>query len=291
MVISIAYLGPTGTNSETAALAYQTWLADESGRESRTIPCPSIALTLRSVIQQETDIAVVPVENSIEGSVAITLDTLWQLDSLKIEQALILPISHALLSFNRSKQEIKTVYSHPQALAQCQKWLENNFADLRLIPTNSTTEALQYLKDDLTAAAIASPRASSLYNIPVLAQHLNDYPDNCTRFWVVSSKAENDRGNYMSLAFSVPDRPGSLVKPLQVFSQRNINLCRIESRPTKRSLGEYIFFVDLEGDTRSESLQTALAELDRCTEVIKIFGNYNVFTIERDRTKFIEKRL
>jgi prephenate dehydratase len=282
MNTSIAYLGPTGTNSETAALAYQNWLAKEQHRESVLMPYPSISLTLRSVIRQETDIAVVPVENSIEGSVAITLDTLWQLEQLKIQQALVLPISHAFLSYNRSKQEIKTVYSHPQALAQCQKWLENNFTDIRLVATNSTTEALQFLKDDLTAAAIASPRASQLYDVPILAEHINDYPDNCTRFWVVSLDSENKIGNYMSLAFSVSDRPGTLVKPLQVFAEKKINLCRIESRPTKRSLGEYIFFIDLEEDSKGESLQAALAELNDCTEVLKIFGNYNVMTIEQE---------
>jgi prephenate dehydratase len=279
MTISIAYLGPTGTNSETVAIAYQNWLKQEKGRESILKPYPSIALTLRAVAQRETDTAVVPVENSIEGSVAITLDTCWQLENLKIKKALVLPIAHALLSYNHTRQDIKTVYSHPQALAQCQKWLEKNIPNVRLMATNSTTEALKYLKDDLTAAAISSPKASKLYEVPIIAENIGDYPDNCTRFWVVNLDSENSEGNYTSLAFSIPDRSGALVKPLQVFAQKNINLCRIESRPTKRSLGEYIFLIDLEGNSQDPSVRSALAELVECTEVLKIFGSYQISTI------------
>lgn len=279
MTTSIAYLGPTGTNSETAAIAYQNWLKQKKGQESVLKPYASIALTLRSLARRETDTAVVPVENSIEGSVAITLDTFWQLDNLKIQKALVLPIAHALLSYSHTQQDLKTVYSHPQALAQCQKWLENNIPDVRSMATNSTTEALKYLKDDLTAAAISSPKASQLYEVPILADNIGDYPDNCTRFWVVNLDSEESGGNYTSLAFSIPDRSGALVKPLQVFAKRNINLCRIESRPTKRSLGEYIFLIDLEGNSQDPSVRAALAELLECTEVLKIFGSYQVSTI------------
>jgi prephenate dehydratase len=279
MSISIAYLGPTGTNSETVAIAYQNWLEREKSIHSELKPYASIALTLRSLAERETDTAVVPVENSIEGSVAITLDTFWQLDNLKIQKALVLPISHALLAYSPSQQDIKTVYSHPQALAQCQKWLEKNLPHVRAMATNSTTEALQYLKDDLTTAAISSPKASQIYKVPILAEDIGDYPDNCTRFWVVNLDSEESGGNYTSLAFSIPDRSGALVKPLQVFAKRNINLCRIESRPTKRSLGEYIFSVDLEGNSRDPSVRTALDELLECTEVLKIFGSYQVSTI------------
>jgi prephenate dehydratase len=279
MTISIAYLGPTGTNTETAAIAYQNWLKQEKGQESVLKPCASIALTLRSVAQQESDLAVVPVENSIEGSVAITLDTLWELENLKIQQALVLPISHALLSYSHTQQNIQTVYSHPHALAQCQKWLENNIPNVRAMATNSTTEALKYLKDDLTAATISSPKASKLYDVPILAENIGDYPDNCTRFWVVNLDSEGSEGNYTSLAFSIPDRSGALVKPLQVFAKRNINLCRIESRPTKRSLGEYIFSIDLEGSAQDADVRAALTELLDCTEVLKIFGSYHLSTI------------
>jgi prephenate dehydratase len=149
------------------------------------------------------------VENSIEGSVAITLDTLWQLDRLEIQLALVLPISHALLSCAQTKERIQTVYSHPQALAQCQGWLEQFLPDVQLIPTDSTTKALQQLEQDWTTGAIASLRASQLYNLPVLASAINDYPDNCTRFWVLRHRSQmnshqfSSSTSHTSLAFSV----------------------------------------------------------------------------------------
>jgi len=287
MTISIAHLGPPGTYAEQAALAYVNWFRQEKGQEAILCSYPGIAQTLRAVTQGQADLAVVPVENSIEGSVAITLDTLWQLDTLQIQLALVLPISHALLSRAQTLKSIQTVYSHPQALAQCQGWLEQFLPDVELIPTNSTTEALQQLERDWTTGAIASVRASQLYNLPILASAINDYPDNCTRFLVLSQSQSqisyhqsSSGGSHTTLAFSVrANVPGALVKPLQVFAQRGINLSRIESRPSKRSLGDYLFFIDLEADANSSLVQSALAELATYTEILKLFGSYSVLEI------------
>lgn len=280
MSISIAYLGPSGTNTETVALAYQNWLNKAQDRESILSPYPNIALTLKAVVNKEVDLAVVPVENSIQGSVAITLDSMWQLNQLQIQQALVLPISHAILSYATSLEHIKTVYSHPQALAQCQKWLEKNLSSARLVATNSTTEALQYLEDERLAAAISAPRASKIYNLPILASQIQDYPDNCTCFWVLGLSPARREGERMSIAFSISANvPGALVKPLSIFAERDINLSRIESRPTKRSLGEYIFYIDLEVNSKQDLTKAALEELLDYTEVLKIFGTYNVLTI------------
>lgn len=287
-MILIAHLGPPGTYAEQAALAYVNWVRQETGQEAILCPYPSIAQTLRAVAQGQADLAVAPVENSIEGSVAITLDTLWQLDRLEIQLALVLPISHALLSCAQTKEGIQTVYSHPQALAQCQGWLEQFLPDVQLIPTDSTTKALQQLEQDWTTGAIASLRASQLYNLPVLASAINDHPDNCTRFWILSQSQSqmnshqiSSSTSHTSLAFSVQANiPGALVKPLQVFAQRGINLSRIESRPSKRSLGDYIFFIDLEADAKSSLVQSALAELATYTEILKLFGSYSVLAIK-----------
>ncbi len=277
MTVSIAHLGPPGTYAEQAALAYTNWVQQETGREAMLCPYPSIAQTLKAVVQAQADFAVVPVENSIEGSVTVTLDMLWQLDTLQIQLALVLPIAHVLLSHAQSLETIQTVYSHPQALAQCQLWLEQFLPSVELISTNSTTEALQQLERDTKTGAIASLRAAQLYNLPILASGINDYPDNCTRFLVVSQDRSQTIGSYTSLAFSLrANVPGALVRPLQVFAQRGINLSRIESRPTKRSLGEYLFFIDLEADTNSSSVQSALVELTACTEILKNFGSYNI---------------
>jgi prephenate dehydratase len=161
---------------------------------------------------------------------------------------------------------------------------------VQVIPTNSTTEQLQHLENDKTAAVIASSRAAQLYNLRILVNGINDYPENCTRFWVIS-KGEVDANyrissispSHTSLAFSTPANvPGALLKPLQVFAQLGINLSRIESRPTKRSLGEYLFFLDLETDATSAQMKSALADLSIYTEILKIFGAYNVLPISRD---------
>lgn len=278
MVVSVAHLGPPGTYAEAAALAYVNWL-NQRGQQGLLCPCPSIAQTLRAAAQGQADVAVVPVENSVEGSVTTTLDTLWQLDKLQIQQAHVLPISHALLSRAETLEEIKTVYSHPQALAQCQGWLERFLPSVQLVPMNATTEALKYLGEDKTAAAIASSRAAQLYHLPILVCPINDYPDNYTRFWVLSLQPSGG-GSHTSLAFSVPANvPGALVKPLEVFASRGINLSRIESRPTKRSLGDYLFFTDLEADARQASVQSALKELRAYTETLKIFGSYSIVSI------------
>jgi prephenate dehydratase len=265
-----------GTYSETAALAYANSLPPQP---RQLIPYPSIALALGSVVQNQADLAVVPVENSTEGSVVMTLDALWQLPGLQIQQELVLPISHALLSPRQSLTEIKTVYSHPQALAQCQKWLENNLPTVPIIPTNSTTEAIQILDREGNSAAIASPRAAKLYNVPILIQPINDYPDNCTRFWIMALTS-HPQGERMSLAFQVLDQPGALVKPLEVFAKRQLNLSRIESRPTKISLGEYIFFIDLEINPEQQHLIAAtLEELTNYTDAIEVFGAYQVVNL------------
>ncbi|AOX03311.1 prephenate dehydratase [Moorena producens PAL-8-15-08-1] len=280
MSLSIAYLGPPGTYTEAAATAYAERLQKQQGQQSLLCPYPSIGQTLQSVANQQVDLAVVPVENSIEGSVAMTLDRLWQLDQLQIQQALVLPIRHCLMSRASTIADIKTVYSHPQALAQCQGWLEQFLPSVQLVPTNSTTEALQFLDKDHNAAAIASERAAKLYTLPVLASNINDYPDNFTRFWVLSLKP-SPGGSHTSLAFSPPANiPGSLSKPLQVFARRGINLSRIESRPTKRLLGEYIFFIELESDLYAPLFKAALEEIIPDQEILKIFGSYTLINVD-----------
>ncbi|MCW6037911.1 prephenate dehydratase [Spirulina subsalsa FACHB-351] len=281
MTISIAHLGPTGTYSEAAAIAYAHWLTRTTGQSCLLCPYANIAQTLQAVADQQTLLGVVPIENSIQGSVAVTLDTLWKLDTLQIQKALILPVSHALISISSNLADIKTVYSHPQALAQCRQWLDQHLPLVQLIATNSTTEALENLPQNPHAAAISSQRAAQLYQLPILVADINDYPDNCTRFWVVGLTPTH-QGSHLSLAFSTAANvPGALMKPLQVFAERNINMSRIESRPTKRSLGEYLFFIDLEGSQADEPLQSALAELPQHTAILKILGNYSVFTIRQ----------
>jgi prephenate dehydratase len=279
MAASIAHLGPRGTFSEQAALAFQAWLQAHRGQESALVAYPSILQAIQAVAEAAVSLAIVPVENSIEGSVAVTLDTLWQLESLQIQQALVLPIRHNLITHASSTQQIETIYSHPQALGQCQQWITQHCPQVTLVPTRSTTESLRHLEDQVTTAAIASTWAADLYNLPVLARTINDQPDNCTKFWVLS-KTIATQGTHTSLAFSLPvNAPGALLKPLEIFAQARINLSRIESRPTKRSLGEYLFFLDLEASLEAAHTQKTLASLNNCTEQLKLLGSYDTIPV------------
>ena len=276
MAAVIAYLGPRGTFSEQAALAYQAWLQAHRGEESALAAYPSISQAILAVGQGDVSLAIVPVENSIEGSVAVTLDTLWQLESLRIQQALVLPIRHNLITHAQTADQLQTIYSHPQALGQCQQWITRHCPQATLVPTRSTAESLKHLEDSPTTAAIASTWAADLYQLPVLARTINDQPDNCTKFWILG-QTETRQGSHTSLAFSLPiNAPGALLRPLEIFAQENINLSRIESRPTKRSLGEYLFFLDLEASLASAHTQQTLEELASCTEQVKLFGSYDM---------------
>lgn len=274
MSLSIAHLGPTGTYTEWAATRTAQWLNQQSGQSCTLQPYTSIAQTLAAVAEHRADFGVVPVENSIEGSVTITLDTLWQWDQLQIQKALVLPIAHALISAAPDLSTLTEICSHPQALAQCQVWTETHVPKARCIPLNSTTAALASLGEHPQRAVIASKRAADFYQLPILAHPINDYPDNCTRFWIVSLDPSS-AGTHTSLAFSLnANIPGALLRPLQILADRHINLSRIESRPTKRSLGDYHFFLDLEGSLDRATVRSAVQDLGEATEVLKVFGSY-----------------
>ncbi|MEM7726609.1 MAG: prephenate dehydratase [Cyanobacteria bacterium P01_A01_bin.45] len=290
MNLSIAYLGPRGTYAEKATISYTEWLSENYSIKSHLCAYHSMTQALTAVSEDEVDLAVVPVENSIQGSVTETLDTLWQLEKLKIESALVMPITHMLISCASSLAEIKTVYSHPQALAQCQRWLGKYLPNAKSVSTSSTTEALTQLSQDLSAATISSQGAAQLYNLPILESAINDYPENCTRFWIISNSHTKNRQfqfnevtdncSYTSIAFSTPKNvPGALAKPLQIFAQLGINLSRIESRPTKRSLGEYLFFIDIEADAANTKTKSAIEQLSLYTEILRIFGSYSILPI------------
>ncbi|OIP73229.1 MAG: prephenate dehydratase [Oscillatoriales cyanobacterium CG2_30_44_21] len=274
---TIAYLGPAGTYSEMAALRYlQLCHPDLELDPSRMCPYPTIPQTISAAEQGHVDIAIVPVENSIQGGVTMTLDSLWQSESLQIQKAIVLPIAHALISRATNLNQVQVIYSHPQALAQCQQWIEQNLPTAQLIATDSTADGVANVSRDQSIAAIASQRAAEIYQEPILQYPINDQPDNCTRFLVLG-RTVSAIGTHSSLAFSLKrNQPGALVKPLLVFADRQINLSRIESRPTKRSLGEYIFFIDIEAPVGDPNFAEALAELRSVTENLKILGSYEV---------------
>jgi prephenate dehydratase len=278
MALAIAYLGPVGTYSELAAQRYVQQFCDQV---TELIPYPTIPQAIQAVAQGKQDLAIVPAENSIQGSVTMTLDTVWELVGLQIQQALLLPIQNALLGNAKNLEAIAAVYSHPQPLAQCQKWLDLNLPQAQLIATNSTIEGLHAARENPHYAAIASPRAAEMYQLPVIVSPVNDHPDNCTRFWVLAVTPPTLTGTHTAFAFSLrKNMPGALVKPLAVFADRQINLSRIESRPTKRSLGDYIFFADAEASLSEARMQAAIAALANVTEKLKVLGSYSITAIK-----------
>ncbi|MCH9055160.1 prephenate dehydratase [Parathermosynechococcus lividus] len=272
----LGYLGPVGTYSEEAAQRYAQW---QQGEPIDLVPFSTIAGCLEALAIAQLDLALVPSENSVEGSVNSTLDSLWRLDKLHIQYAFDLPILHAFVAQTPRLEEIRTVYSHPQALGQCQRWLQHMLPHAQQCPVASTADGLQYVAQSATVGAIASVRAAQLHQLPIVATNIQDLADNCTRFWVVSRQQGNGwpttSSTHTSIAFSLKaNQPGALLKVLQLFSDRQINLSRIESRPSKRALGDYLFFVDLEVNGQPAIVAECLEALTAVTDVLKIFGSY-----------------
>jgi prephenate dehydratase len=280
MNLKIAHLGPKGTYTEAAAQAYgQTQL---NGIDFELEPYANIASTLTAVAHGAATFAIVPAENSIEGAVTMTADTIWHLEAtLQIQQAIVLPIRHALISLATNLSDITTVYSHPQALSQCQDWLQQHLPHAERIADTSTTAALTTLAANPHLAAISSVRAANLYDLPILVQSINDYPDNQTKFWAIGLQP-TVAGNCTSVAFSLKSNtPGGLMKALGFFANRGLNLSRIASRPSKRSLGDYLFFIDIETTSdNNRELISALADLDTYAETVKNFGSYYTKVID-----------
>lgn len=257
MVSRIAFLGPVGTYGEQAARAL---IALESLPDPELVACVGLRAVVESLANGDCDAAVVPVENSVEGGVTATLDALWTHRELCIRRALVLPIRHALLG-DGSLDGITEVLSHPQALAQCSGWLSEHLPQALQLPTSSTAEAARMVRGSRFRAAIASQAAGVEHGLQALAFPINDVPGNRTRFLLLQRGDRRDHGDVASLAFSLHrNAPGALLEALACLARRGLNMSRIESRPSKRELGEYVFFIDVELSS-AEGGPVVLAEL------------------------------
>ncbi|MEN9204551.1 MAG: prephenate dehydratase [Thermostichales cyanobacterium BF4_bins_65] len=270
---TLAYLGPAGTFSEQVALTIQSHLPGAI----EPVAFPSIMATVAAVAGGEVTWGIVPVENSLEGGVAATLDGCWQTDGIFIHRAYILPIRYALVSTAADFVQIQRVYSHPQALGQCRMWLHEHLPHATSIPSSSTTAELDQLRDP-QVGVICSIRAAEMLKLPVLAW-ISGQEHNQTRFWLLNRNPAPG-GSLTSLALSLPANvPGALLKPLHIFAARQLNLARIESRPTKKSAGTYVFFLDVEHPGQRFLSPEVLADLQVVTETLKILGSYEVITL------------
>ena len=264
------FLGPKGTYSESACLKIKKLLPDCEMEAVSTIA------KIVDLVDNSDDIAILPIENSIEGIVRSTIDNIYKSD-VKIQMQLDVKIEHCLISKTNDIKNISHILSHPQALAQCQKYILNNFdKQIDLIETSSTALAGYSLKEkDESYAAIVSPNLANELNYNIIDKNIGDIKENKTRFIVISKKnlhlGKNQRTTF---AFNTKNEPGALLKILSIINKHNLNLIYLESRPSKEVFGEYNFFCDI--DKGSQEIKDALFEIEKECNFYKLLGSYPV---------------
>jgi len=265
--LNVAFLGPLGTFSHQATLKC-------FGDAIQLLPLASIKEVLNAVSQGNADFCIVPIENSYEGIVTTTLDQLDQ-SELSVCNEILLPVHHYLLSSSTDASEITQIYSHPQALAQCQLWLEKNFPHAALFPAKSSAQACMLAANEVSTAAIAGEFSLSKYNLNVIAKYIEDESDNTTRFYVMGKQLTKPSGqDKTSILMTIPHKSGALVEVLDKFAANGINLTLLQSRPCKKQAWEYIFFLEMEGHQAEASIQKALHGLNNDQGLFKILGSF-----------------
>jgi chorismate mutase/prephenate dehydratase len=270
--LSIAFLGPLGTYSEEAALK-------QFGEGRQAVVCASIDEVFRTVEAGQADYGVVPVENSTEGAVGITLDLLLS-SPLQVIGEITLPVHHCLLSAQQDIRQISHVFSHAQSLSQCHEWLNKHLPNAAREAVTSNARAAQMIHELVAsegtfAAAIASKRAADLFDLHILAENIEDDPKNTTRFLVVGNHAVAPSGqDKTSLVMSAQNKPGAVLQLLEPFSRHGVSMTKLESRPSRQNLWNYVFFVDIEGHQQQPSVQAALKDLAERATLLKVLGSY-----------------
>ncbi len=267
--IAVAFLGPRGTFSEEAALR-------RFGSAAQSVPCGSIDEVFRVVEAGNAHYGIVPVENSTEGTIGLTLDLLLQ-TSLKVCGEITLPIHHALLGNANRLDAIHKVYSHPQSLGQCHEWLNQNLSRAARLQAASNAEAARLAAEEAGAAAIASEKAANLFGLAVIARNIEDDPRNTTRFLVIGKDDVAPSGrDKTSLVMSAKNVPGAVHELLGPFANHGVSMTKLESRPSRTGLWEYVFYVDIEGHQQVGAVARALEELREKAAFLKVLGSYPV---------------
>jgi chorismate mutase/prephenate dehydratase len=265
--MNIAYLGPAGTFTHAAALKH-------FGHSVNALPLGAIDEIFREVESGSAHYGIVPVENSTEGVVNHTLDSFVN-SPLKICGEVELRIHHHLLGTQHDRGAIQRVYSHQQSLAQCREWLDAYLPHAERVSVSSNAEAARLAAVEPETAAIAGSMAAEIYRLEILEGNIEDEPDNTTRFLVIGSQQTPPSGNdKTSMLVSTPNRPGALYQLLEPFARHNISMNRIESRPSRRVIWDYVFFVDIDGHRQDESVAKALGELREASSMLKVLGSY-----------------
>jgi len=266
----VGFLGPKGTFSDEAYKIYY------KNKEIEPVEYMTINDAIFALEKEKIQEVIVPIENSIEGPVSATLDMI-STSNLNIISEIIIPIKLNLMArFGVEKQEIKTIYTHPQPVGQCRNYLNKNFNNVNIVYTDSTTlGAKLVLESNDVCGAIGAQNMAKIYGLEILEYNISDNDNNETRFIVLSKGAIKRTGrDKTSIVFSAEDKPGSLYKILDIFSLWDINLTKIESRPSKEKLGQYIFFADMEGHIEDRDVFDALTMIQRKTSFYKFLGSY-----------------
>ena len=271
----VAYFGPAGTFTEEALLSQPDLAAGERS------PFGSVPEVIAAVERGDADGGVVPIENMIEGSVSVTLDTLAFDSELLVQREIDLPVSLNLCARpGVTLGDITSVVSFPHALAQCRGWLAKKLPAAEPRASHSTSDAAREVSKSKRTdiAAICNSLAADLYGLKTLATEIEDHPENQTRFVLVGTGVPAPTGHDKTsiVCFQRQDRPGSLLGILQEFYARELNLTKLESRPTKRGLGDYCFFIDVEGHVDEGPVKQALSELGEYAAMVKVLGSYPV---------------
>ena len=268
--MKLAYLGPEGTYSEQAAIDYAA--------NSERIPYSGILAVVKAAESGEVQEAIVPIENSLEGVVTHTVDLLIHESPLKIRGEVVVPIHHQLLMPPGVRMEdVRVVYSHPQAIAQCRGFLSSNLPSAEHVASLSTASAVEDMKSSrYPAASISSRRAAELFDVAIAESDIEDIHNNLTRFVVLGAEDERRTGqDKTSICFDFSqDAPGTLYNTLGELAQREINMIKIESRPDRRSLGKYVFLIDMDGHREDPVVSEALDAVKKRAALFKLFGSY-----------------
>lgn len=263
----VAYLGPEGTFSHFAGLS-------ALGHSPDFLPQPTIPDVFAAVAARRADLGIVPMENSLQGTVGPSLDN-FQIHDVFIQAEISCRVSHALLSTEKDLAAVKTVYSHPQPLAQCAGWLKAHLPKAKVIPTDSTAAAAAMVAGKAGVAAIGHVRLAAMHNLRVLAAPIEDMPDNWTRFFIIGPEdTKQQTRDKTSILFTVPNRPGALYQVLSHLAGEGINLTKLESRPIRGEKWQYVFFADLQCDITREEYRKLLATLKEQTHSLRILGCY-----------------
>ena len=266
--VKVAYLGPEGTFTQEAALKH-------FGDSAVSIPQSAIDEVFREVLSGSCDYGVVPVENSTEGVISHTLDSFMD-SSLKICGEVELRIhQHFMVGENTDRKNISRVYSHAQSLAQCRQWLNSNFPAIERVAVSSNAEAAKRVQGEWNSAAIAGDMACKLYSLEKLHKKIEDNPDNSTRFLIIGREEVPKSGkDRTSVVVSVRNKPGALHDLLEPFQRHNVDMTRLESRPSRNSNWTYVFFIDFEGHIEDQSVSNVLDELNSQVVELKVLGSY-----------------